>query len=1026
MKLIFDATVPRDDVRTGAIADGDFAARLADAVRGSGSADYAEPAAFFANSYPTAGLKELLDQVCRRLSGAGGAVSAVFRLDTSFGGGKTHALIALVHAARGMIGVTNAAEFIDPKLLPKTPALIAAFDGTDADPANGRMMGDGIRAHTPWGELAYQLGGAAGFERVRASDEQRVAPGLETLRELIGDAPALIVLDELGEYLRKVPSAGGRGQLAAFLKALFGAVESAPNAALVFTLALGQSRAALDAFAEENQWLGAQMAELESVSGRKATNLNPTRDDETIAVLKRRLFASIDPAAAKAAAGEYRTAWAANAARLPADAIRPDAALAFEQSWPFHPDLIATLTEKTATLANFQRVRGMLRVLGKTVKAMWDNRATIGDATAIHAHHVDLGIDSIRREFTTRLQQSGYDPAILHDIAGRDGKPGLAAEIDSRDYRGLLPYAEYAARTIFLNSLAFNNELRFIAPDELRFAILSPKADVAFIDDAVRKFTAESAYLDDRNVGRLRFNVDANLTQIIAREERGIDPEEVRAQLRDRIRTAFAGPSLELVAFPSLPNEIPDDLGENKPRLAVLNHEAESVGESLDEVPVLVRQLYERVGSEGTSIRFKRNNLVFLLADERQVSAMTKAVARKLALDQLNRGDRLAELADHQQVKVREEASKADSQVALAIQQCYRHLLYPSRAGMGEPMVTLAHATVDLPKASESPGKGQQQVLRTLQELNKVRDSGDQPENPSMVRDRTPLRKGQMTLAALREEFRRDPSLPMLLSDEAFRKLILRGIADSTWIYQRGDLLAGPGDPVVSVQIDESSILTTMAYATDHGIWPRQAPKPATTETSGGPGAGGGGSGAPAGTPGGGNFGEATATFGGETGEVTAGGTASAPGERRFSHEGTLKEALGRVFSQARAAGAERLATLTLRLFQPGDLFVLIPLADAIPNATKAMSFAGEVAVGEGTMAVEYGGDGTGARSAREHLKPLFDAATDRDLSGSITFSFESGLALEGAEAAFADKLTKHSAAAAYVEAVAESMGQKE
>jgi len=230
MVTIFEAAVPRDDVRTGAIADGDFAARLADAVRGSGSADYAKPELFFANTYPTAGLKELLDQVCRRLSGAEGSVASVFRLDTSFGGGKTHALIALVHAARGMIGVAGRGEFLDEELLPASPAKIAAFDGTDADPANGRSMGDGVRAHTPWGELAYQLGGSAGFERVRASDEQRVAPGLETLRELIGDAPVLIVLDELGEYLRKVPTAGGRGQLAAFLKALFGAVESAPNA----------------------------------------------------------------------------------------------------------------------------------------------------------------------------------------------------------------------------------------------------------------------------------------------------------------------------------------------------------------------------------------------------------------------------------------------------------------------------------------------------------------------------------------------------------------------------------------------------------------------------------------------------------------------------------------------------------------------------------------------------------------------------------------------------------------------------
>ena len=201
---IFETCRPRADVLEGSIAEADFAADLARVIVGKGSDEYLDPARFFANTYPTRGLRNLLANVCRRLAGAGGEVAAIFRLDTSYGGGKTHGLIALAHAARGVEGVSNVSEFVDPSLLPQGRVRVAAFDGENADPANGRTMGDGVLAYTPWGEIAHALAGKAGYERVRRSDESRVAPGAETLRELFGDDPVLILLDELSVYLRKV------------------------------------------------------------------------------------------------------------------------------------------------------------------------------------------------------------------------------------------------------------------------------------------------------------------------------------------------------------------------------------------------------------------------------------------------------------------------------------------------------------------------------------------------------------------------------------------------------------------------------------------------------------------------------------------------------------------------------------------------------------------------------------------------------------------------------------------------------
>jgi predicted AAA+ superfamily ATPase len=423
---IFSACRPKEDVLLGTMADAEFAADLAQVLRGEAPVQYSDPLRFFSNTYPTRGLKELLANVCARLSQGKGAGS-IFRLDTSYGGGKTHGLIALVHTVRSGRLIPDIADFVDPALLPTGHVRIAAYDGENADPSNGRKMGSDLLAYTPWGEIAIQLAGPEGYARIRKSDEQRNAPGADTLRELFGAEPTLILLDELSVYLRKVQSMpAARGQLTAFLTALFKAVESTPNAVLVYTLAVGRDGKAQDAYAQENQFLAEKMGEAESVSARKATLLNPTEDDETVLVLRRRLFETIDEGLAAQAVAAYRSQWNAQRDSIPVEAMRPGIVDAFRRSYPFHPEVLDTLTGKTATLTNFQRVRGMLRLLARTVGLLWKTQPS--DATAIHVHHIDPGFGQIHQEFVTRLNLQIYNPAIRNDISGEGKRTALAQE----------------------------------------------------------------------------------------------------------------------------------------------------------------------------------------------------------------------------------------------------------------------------------------------------------------------------------------------------------------------------------------------------------------------------------------------------------------------------------------------------------------------------------------------------------------------------------------------------------------------
>lgn len=1005
---IFDSCRPRPDVLSGSVTEADFAADLAQVIVGEGRDDYVDPARFFANTYPTRGLRNLLANVCGRLGGAGGEAASIFRLDTSYGGGKSHGLIALCHAARSGVDVPGIAEFVDPELLPGGRVRIAAFDGENADPANGRRMDGGHLAFTPWGEIASALGGKDGYERIRTSDEKRIAPGAETIRELFGGEPTLILLDELSVYLRKVSNLGNAGdQLTAFLTSLFKAVESTPNAVLVYTLAIGKDGRATDAYRNENQFIADGMAEAESVSARKATLLNPTEEDETVQVLRRRLFESIDDAAAGAAADAYRESWNDHRDALPETAARPEAGEALRSSYPLHPEVLETLTSKTATLGNFQRVRGMLRLLARTVAHLWAERPA--DATAIHLHHMDPGYEPIRQEIVTRLEQSAFAPAISNDVsAGPGNKTALAQEIDAAHHGGLPPYASYIARTIFMHTLAFNDPLKGVSSERLRYSVLGPETDISFVEEARGKFLAESAYLDDRPGAPMRFLAEANLTQIVRRTEDHVDAGEARAELNDRIREIFDGRTLDAVAFPGGPFDVADEVADGRPKLVVLGYEAVTIGPSVEAVPELIERIFQRKGSEGSALRVLRNNLVFVIADEARKEDMRRKAYRRLALREMKKPERLVELAEHQQANVREMEHRSEQELALAIQQCYRHVFYPSRNRVGTSDVDLAHTAIDTHSASDRPGAGQMQVVRTLRDLNKLRLSEDEPDSPAYVRDRTPLRKGQISTLALRDEFRRDPALPILVGDDIFIRGVRRGIEQGEYVYRRGDLLFGPDDPAAGIEIDEQSMIFTMAYAKNTGVWPREAAEPPSPEPIGAAG----GHGKPAGG--------GTQSV---SGTASADGPPAEPMPGAFAAEGILREALVRLWEQARANNVESIGALSIRMFEAGDAFRLLGAVGAVSGADRIVTMEGGYETREGgTFELEFRGPAGDAQPVREFLEPQLRDASSTDLRAGFELTFEDGLSMKGdAAEKLTERLSRFASGAAYVSATAEA-----
>lgn len=808
---IFAACTPRQDILDGNFESG-LAADLARVANDEADPEYGDPEKFFARTYPTNGIRKLLRQVLERLGGR--TPSAVFWLDTSFGGGKTHALITLLHAARSP-APDIMSGFVDPSLLPAERVKIAVFDGENADPSSGHDIGEGIRAHTPWGEIAYRLGGKAGYRRV-ADSISDAAPGADTIRDLLGDGPALILLDELAIYLRKASRYdGAESQFTAFLTTLIKAVEGTRNTALIFTVAMSseENRSGTDAYFNEHN----RLDELKSVASRKATILNPTEEGETIQVLKRRLFARCDDGAARAVAAAYRNMWGLNRDKLPVPSTADD----FAASYPLHPEVLNTLVSKTSTLENFQRIRGMLRLLGHAVHYLWRQQGDAPSPAAIHLHHIDLGKERIRGEITTKAVQDSLVPAIDNDVAcDTENKTSLAQRLDQKHYPNMAPFTTYVARTILMHSLAFSKQLKGTSMKNLRYSILSPNMEISYIDEALNRFKEESLYLDDDPEKPISFQAHPNLNEVIRRTEQSVENGLIVGEIDRRMREMFTGNVFDLRLFPRGHEDVDD--GADSPKLVVPEYTDVSTSNP-ESPPSMITDIFEHKGIGG--LRENRNNLVFLVAHDARIEPMRAAARAYLARESLSEPGPSSDLAEHQKAEIKRQRKRTNEELYGAILQCYKYVHYPR--GVDK----LPHEVMTWRRGDDV----QKQVAERLRDIRKLRRHDDEPDSTDSIVERIPELgiKGMLSVKKFRGEFFRNPDLPMLIGDVVFIKGVEHGIEDGTFVYEKGDMMRGQGDAASTISISDDSTIYLTRKAKQLGKWPRKTTPPTQPKSGG-------------------------------------------------------------------------------------------------------------------------------------------------------------------------------------------------
>ncbi len=198
-----------------------------------------------------------------------------------------------------------------------------------------------------------------------------------------------------------------------------------------------------------------------------------------------------------------------------------------------------------------------------------------------------------------------------------------------------------------------------------------------------------------------------------------VDAGETRAELDDRIRRIFGGATFETVAFPGGPFDVPDEVGDGRPKPIVLAYDGVAIGAT--RVPESIDRIHARKGAEGSALRALRDNLAFAVADAGRKEELRRKAVRRLAPRALKKPKRLVDPAEHRQTRIRELEARSEQELAITIRQCYRHVFYPSRDRVGAGNVDLAHSAIDVHSTSDQPGAGQRQIVRALRDLRKLR-----------------------------------------------------------------------------------------------------------------------------------------------------------------------------------------------------------------------------------------------------------------------------------------------------------------
>ena len=666
---------PHHDVATGDFNQAQFAADLAKVYNGNAPAEYLDASEFYSRTYLTGGLSSLLVGAARRLNGVGG--DPVVELQTNFGGGKTHSMLALYHMA-GDIGADELPGLdqlmSENKLVVPPKINRAVIVGTSRGPGDIINISRDRSIRTTWGELAWQLGGLEAFDMIADCNNNGVAPGSSLLEEMLRRySPSLILIDEWVAYLRQIdenrnlPSGSFESNLT-FVQSLTEAIKAVPDVILVASLPESE--------AEAGGSIGKEaLIRLKKTFGRIQSSWRPASREESYEIVRRRLFKDIPSDKCQHRDNTIRQfvkLYRDNSSEFPAKCSESSYQRKMESAYPIHPELFDQLYLKWGALEGFQRTRGVLRFMAELIHELWmDNDPSV----AIMPGSIALSSDSVGLELVRYIDQN-WISIIAGDVDGVASKPH---EID-RLAPNLKRYSATVrvARTIFMATApTYGQGNTGLDYKQISLGVVQPGERPAIFGDALRRLENQATFIHS-NLGKYWYSTSANLNRLAMELADQYEDSDIAREIDKKLSDYFKG--LERGWFGGVhlvhgdTSTVPDEIGEIRLVIFAVStpHDTQSNSIAIEEA----RKIMSKCGSKP---RVYCNTLVFLAADRRQVDELIKAQRISMAWEQIVRDTKRLDLTQSNSALANKKSTKAKETLNDRIRETWCCLIYPTQ-----------------------------------------------------------------------------------------------------------------------------------------------------------------------------------------------------------------------------------------------------------------------------------------------------------------------------------------------------------
>ncbi len=765
LKPWYQVVTPREDLRDNRPLDAsEFAVNLGHIHdrRAEVHSDYSDPARFFSRTLITQGLKDLATQVLRRLNGISVESSAVFNMATQFGGGKTHSMTALYHLGSGgpaapkWSGVEHLMQAAGVKSVPQ--AAIAVFNGKDFDSLTGRG-GDGEPVRkTPWGDIAWQLGGKASFDVIAEHDRDFIEPKGDAIRKFLPkDRPVLILMDEIISYMSTYRGRGYGDRLYNFVDCLGEVARSESNVVLVVSVP-----------ASELEYTAADSSDevrFKKMLDRLGKAILMSADREMQEIIRRRLFEweglDKDALATISAYAEWAADHSQDLAGIDRDAVYEQ----FKSCYPFHPSVISVFERKWQSLPRFQRTRGVLRLLALWVAHNYQEEHRQNSQEPL----ITLGLAPLdnpmfRAAIFEQLGSSELEIPVTADITGKTSEShSLRLDKEASEAIRKTQLHRKVATTIFFESNGGQSQTRAEASlPEIKTNVCGPDVNTADVDTAIEGLAGTCFYLQwERN--RYRFGLTPNLNQVLVTRRGSVQQKGIDERIRQQTQAVFrdnrtdTGKYVELEFFPKRSSEVREVPRITLVVLSLEYHAGER--ESLDLMESIVRDC-------GNSARTFKSALIFAVADPGEnVADQAREI---LAWEDIQDDQETKKRFDDSQLTVlRDNLKTSKRNLDEAIFRAYKHLYLLDKQNKLVP--------IDLGSITSSSAKCLVELY--LQRLG----SGGLDQVVESVPARKlagfwPASLNEWSTKSVRDAFYSSPLLPRLLIPDQIKRTIADGV----------------------------------------------------------------------------------------------------------------------------------------------------------------------------------------------------------------------------------------------------------